>query len=480
MLSGMRISFKNKNTSASRWNVLARKAAAVALSLQILSCSSAFALQPLDEERQIDAITNQILHKEIDLERYYLQYRVYGTKIPKTQRIRFAAGQIASAAAGLASSIWLVKISGANIHHPEKITDGENRRAIRVGIIAILLDGASVGLEFGSNGWTAMKNIILKKSPGAAVKEVIKRVQEIDALRAERDSLVAKFPDSELGGVYRAEGRVLKHFRDWCLSEFADVYSDIKALQSSYNVYYALDLAADGLYLASYLLGMQSYKSDRFTKPSVITGIVGDGLGIASAPASGRSYYALAKFWRSRLKKKFQESLMDAEDDAKVAMADLNRELSTKDISLLEATPSVQNRTSAYALWSARYDRSIDESLEDLRHNNKVALQGELTGPLISGTYLNQDILGMVSLSGRLRNRDRAQNNLALAGAIGSTAGTGFSLGLTTYWLYDDIRHRTRMRKKGELPEQILARRLKTLDELDSMLISSNKPQSIQ
>jgi len=473
MLNSIQISFKSGTQRA-------RKCAAVFLSLQLFCCSSAFAVEPVDDERQIDAITNQILHKEIDLERYYLQYRIYGTKIPKTQRIRFAAGQIASAAAGLASSIWLVKISGANIHHPEKITDGENRRAIRVGIIAILLDGASVGLEFGSNGWTAMKNVILKKSPGAAVKEVIKRVQEIDALRAERDALVAKFPDSDLGGVYRAEGRVLKHFRDWCLSEFADVYSDIKALQSSYNVYYALDLAADGLYLASYLLALKSYDSDRFTKPSVVTGIVGDGFGIASAPASSRSYYLLAKFWRNRLKKKFQESLKDAEADAKVAMAELNKELATKDISVLEQSPSVQNRTSAYALWSARYDKSIDDSLEDLRHNNKVALQGELTGPLISGTYLNQDILGMVTLSGRLRNRDRAQNNLNLAGAIGSTAGTGLSLGLTTYWLLDDIRHRRKMRKKEELPEQILAKRLKTLDELDSMLISSSKPQFFQ
>jgi hypothetical protein len=69
---------------------------------------------------------------------------------------------------------------------------------------------------------------------------------------------------------------------------------------------------------------------------------------------------------------------------------------------------------------------------------------------------------------------------LTLAGAIGATAGSGASLGLTAYWLYDDIRHRTRLRKKNELPEQLLAKRMKTLDELDSMLISASKPQSLQ
>ena len=201
---------------------------------------------------------------------------------------------------------------------------------------------------------------------------------------------------------------------------------------------------------------------------------------MASAPASGRSYYLFAKYWRKRLQKKFQETLKDAESDAKSAMNELNREIASKDIAVLESTPNVQNRATAYALWSARYDRSIDDSLEDIRHNNKVALQGELSGPLISGTYLTQDVLGMASISNRLKDRDRAQNNLTMAGAIASTAGTGLSLGLTTYWLFDDLRHRSRMRKKEDLPEQILAKRLKTLDELDSMLISSSRPQSVE
>src|SRR5688572_15544503 len=101
----------------------ARKIAAVFLSLQFLFPLTALGAMPADEERQIDAITNQILHQEIDLERYYLQFRVHGSKIPKTQRIRFAASQLSSAAVGLASSLWIVKICGSNIHHPEKITD---------------------------------------------------------------------------------------------------------------------------------------------------------------------------------------------------------------------------------------------------------------------------------------------------------------------------------------------------------------------
>jgi len=450
------------------------------LCLQILSPACVFGALPAEDEREIDRLTNDILRQEIDLERYYLQYRMHGMKEPPSRRWRFAASQLASAGTSLASTIWFTKISAANIRDPNQITNGELRRATRVGIIGILFDGAGVSLELGTNAWIALKNKMIKRSPGAAVEEVISRVREIDALSAKRNALVEKFPDSDLAGVYKTEGRVLKSFRDWCLSEFADVYVDVKSLQSSYNVYYVLDLAADSLYLASYLLSMKALDDSHFNRPSAVTGIVGDCFGIASAPASSRGYYVLAKYWRSRLKKKFQEKLNNTESDAKVAMADLDKELSSKDISVLESSTSVQNRTAAYALWSARYDKYLAETMEDLRHANKVALQGELSGPLISGTYLGQDILANIASGGRFAERPKAVNNMAMAGAISSTGGNALNLALTSYWLYDDIRHRRKLKKQNKSPEQIFAKRMKTLDELDSMLISTSKPLQFQ
>lgn len=431
------------------------------------------------DDVEIDTLTNEILRKEIDLERFYLQYRIDGSKEPKTRRVRFFAMQAASAAVGMASGIWQLKIFGSNVNSPNEVKNSDVRGSYRVGIVAVLLDAGSVSLELGSNTWIAIRNIMKKRSPGYAVKNVIARIEEIDKLREERHKLVDQCKDSQMSGVYHAEGRVLKAFRDWCLSEFAEVYSDIKSLQSSYNVYYVIDLAADCLYLASYITGIQSFNDDRKSWPSVTTGIVGDSLGIASAPASSRSYYAFSKYWRARLQKKFKESLKDSEDDAKAAMDELKKELASNDIATLEGSSCVFNRAAAYALWSARYDKFLDERLDDLRHANKVALQGELTGPLISGGYLAQDVLAAVALK-RLGNRPSATNYTNLVGSINSTSASALSLWLTNYWYFDEIRHRHRLKKKGELPEQLMAKRMKTLDELDSMLISSSKPVQVQ
>lgn len=69
----------------------------------ISSSSTAFAAVSSAELR-IDELANEILRKEIDLERYYLQYRVEGTKEPKYRRARIVF-QVSSAMASMASNI---------------------------------------------------------------------------------------------------------------------------------------------------------------------------------------------------------------------------------------------------------------------------------------------------------------------------------------------------------------------------------------
>jgi hypothetical protein len=62
-----------------------------------------------------------------------------------------------------------------------------------------------------------------------------------------------------------------------------------------------------------------------------------------------------------------------------------------------------------------------------------------------------------------------------LAGGIASTVGSASSLALTNYLLIDQLRYQKKMRAKGLLPEQLLAARLKTLDELDERLVAAEK-----
>lgn len=451
---------------------LARKFLACCFSLLFVSVPSCSAAS--SDELRIDELANDILRKEIDLERYYLQYRVEGTKEPKYRRARYFAFQVSSAMASMASNITNVALSGSHTKVPERISVRGTRDGLEAGLVGILLDGGSSAVELCSNGYTAIKHIRNGTSPGAAVKNVVARIKEIDAMMAERDALMKKNPDLLSISVCQAEGRVLKSFRDWCLSEFADVYADVKSTQASFNVYYILDIAADSAYTASQLLAIKSLTRPELGNASANTGMVGDTLGIISAPASAKSYNMFYRHWRKRLSATLKEDLSSAEKETKAAMDELNSELASRDIAILETAASVQNRVSVYVLWSARYDKYIEQGLIDQRHQNKVALQGVISGPAISSTYLAQDILASVALN-RLRERPKAANNMYLAGGIASTVGSASSLALTNYLLIDQLRYQKKMRAKGLLPEQLLAARLKTLDELDERLVAAEK-----
>lgn len=53
-------------------------------------------------------------------------------------------------------------------------------------------DGGSSAVELFSNGYTAVRHIRNGTSPGAAVKNVVARIKDIDAMMVERDALMKK------------------------------------------------------------------------------------------------------------------------------------------------------------------------------------------------------------------------------------------------------------------------------------------------
>jgi len=448
-------------------------------------------------EAEIERLTNLILHKEIDLERYYLLYRVHGTKEPKYRRLRYYLLQVGSASCTLASNIMFLKLAKdslrppgvsdfgradaeaneevGTIEEPEVSTVNFLRNAYYLAMVGLLLDAGSSCIELASNSFTAIKNIRQKQSPAAAVKNVEARLKEIDSLMAERTKLVLLQEKTSTRAIHEAENKVLVSFRNWCLSEFADVYADVKSAQSSNNIYYLLDVAADSVYVAGMLVGFRALHPGKeyLNGPSLNVSIVGDAIAVASVPLSTMSGSKLYKFYRNRLMKKLEKVVEDAEDQTKNSMTNFKKEIDAAPLSSLESAGSALPRMKAYLIWSERYDEVIEKSITELKHQAKVALQGTISGPTISASYLAADILSHVGFY-QFANKPSTAASLAFASSITATTGTSASLFLTNYNLISETLHRRKLRKQGLLPEQLLAERLKVLDELDTFLIGLN------
>ncbi len=513
-----------------------QKLALTAIALAIgahsfLAAPSALAREDLsDAEKQIEQLSTEILLHEIDFERCYLQYRMYGTKDPKYRRMRYFLLQLAAGSTGLASNILFTKVAKEAIHsneadfgkgdanidssstnsnselnsqsneetassqpstaskatetttptiattgNTEDFTIKELKSAFILSIVATALDASSSLIEMSSNGYTAIKNIKKKLSPKDSVNNTKSRIETIDALFAKRQELIDRNPDSSRNGVNAAETRVLKNYRDWCLAEYADVYATVKSSQSSYNIYYAIDMASAGWYLASSALGLKALnaKHEKLGGPACYTAIVGDGLGITAVPLSTWGGNWLYSYYRNKLKKQLKEELKDTEIEAKASLENLNKELASADIGLLESTKSLRDRIAVYVLWYSRYDKNLSKQIAELRHQARVAHQGLIAGPLISGSYLAADILATVAFYG-VPNRPRAGATLTYAGGVSGTAGAGFTIGLTNYILANELLHRRKLKKQNILPSQLLAERLKTLEDLEGILSKNN------
>ncbi len=414
-------------------------------------------------------LTNQLLLKEIELERYYIQYRITGSKEPKYRRLRFFLLQQTAGSAALASNLINLIESGEHLSTPDNVSQAVFKGSSRLGLTSTVVGGSASAIELGANGAIALKNKCNHNDPATARRTVMQCLGAIDRLADRRDDLIRQFHAGQAHDMFVEEGRLLKTFRNWCVYEFVDVYSDIKSYQGSANVFYAVDIAAYATSYASYLIALKSFNNPRLAASSVHHGAVCDSLFVVEAPTTTYAYNRLYNYYWKRISRDLNENPKDAEDNAKVEMVKLERLAAMADDSELQFLGHIASRLAVYAFWSTRYDKYIDKRMGDMRRIAKIALQSNLSGPLLGLTGLTADVENEFGVY-RYRNNTYMQNALVFAGSVTSAVGGVASVGLTGWWFADELTHQRDSKQRNILPEQLLKERLRTLDVLVEMM----------
>lgn len=437
--------------------------------LAIIFCACtlhALAIDNIDKNAQIAALTTTILRKEISLERFYLKYKILAREEPKLRTLRYFLGQQTSLGLYLAGDIVTIKETGEHINSPENISTSTLTAALKTELIGGIIGGASSATELCSNAFIAWKNSRNKQNPGSVIAAIKVRLKEIHTLLKEREILVEQSNSDPAYNVYTTEGNLLRYYSDWCVYEFSKIYADAKSYQGGNNVYYCLSLAYNSLYsTAAYL----AYRGPQYISSAIVTGMIGDGILILSAPASYFSDKVLKKYYFKRACKTLEEKLYDIDAASNEAVTRLRQQISEADYAMRSKIGPIGLRLAAYDLWSDKYDEYVNKETEQLRRYDKIALQSMIFGPIISGTFLTQDLLGAAAYYGN-RNRLKTANNLALAGAITAGAGSAIGIGATTWYFVDEMKNQYKLKKEGKLPEQLIKQRLKTLDQIESMI----------
>lgn len=420
------------------------------------------------ETAKIIDLTNQLLLKEIDLERYYIKYRITGNKEPKWRRTRFFLSQQVAAGTNFGANIVNTIETAKHFQTPTKVSSRVFTNSNRTGLTGTVFGASSSALELCSNGMLAIKNKIHGDDPATAKKNVIARLKEIDELTAERDAAVAEVTNRPAYPLYITEGKLLKSFRDWCVYEFTDVYSDIQSNKST-NVFYALDVGAYSTAFATNILGLKALHKPDLAYSALKCGFVSDALFFVEAPATTIASTQLNKYYRSKISKQLKTLAQDPEDDTKKLMINLEGMTACADEVTQSQLGPIASRLAIYSYWSTRYDKFIDKRQSDMRHQSKIALQSNLVGPLLGIAGLSQDTVNAVGLY-RCRDNPFGQNSLAFAGAATGTCASAASVGLSTFWFVDQLKHDREYTRFKLMPEMLLEERLDTLTVLEKML----------
>jgi hypothetical protein len=419
--------------------------------------------------QRISDLTDALVRQQLDLERYYLGYRLAAIRDPKFSRLRYFLLQQASAGVYIGSNAAQLIDTAKVLHDPSQFSVPALRKAYAAGLIGGVLGGGSSGIEVGANALLAYEHCIHNQSPGYARRYVTARLKEIDQLALEREELVRALPQGSLLELCKTEGTLLKYYRDWCLYEFADFYAQAKSEKTSFNLYYAIDVASETLSAVSYDLSIKGLKQNEKFGPSILVGMVCDSLLIPAAPLSSWTEGVLYKYWFGRLRRQFKDRLDDPKAKADAWLIKLQNIERTADAKTLSLSGSFQDRARAYKTWDDHYQSFLDRETHRLEHLDKVALQQTFLGPVISAADLSADISNTIGFY-RDKNSENAQNKLTFEGAIASLSASALNFTATNYYFFDQLKFESHLKKIHAMPDQLIKSRIHTLDIIEELL----------
>lgn len=414
--------------------------------------------------------SENILLKELELERYYIQYWIDAKKEPRFRRPRYFLAQQAAASGALAQNIMLISELGRNLGTPDRVSPGILKASNEVALVSSAIGASASTFELMSNGWTAIQNKMKKRDPKTAANEFIKRVKEIDSLLLERSSTLNQCPSSKIKEALVEEGNLLKHLRDWCVSDLTDIWADVKSYQAGNSAFFAMDAAANWIIMASWILALRSVDRTNLTGPSIILGLPGDVILTVSAPLSSRIGTYLYNHNKKKLCRMLNEEPHEMSNETEVCLQRLQALTAGLDDSSRIMTDTLAERMAVSKTWSGRCIQFIQDREEDIRHLNKVAAQQNIAGPLIGASFIAQDSADCFAYYNYQARSEQTINAVAFSGNIVAGVGSATSIGLTAWNYISEIKHRRKLKMTHTDPEELLQGRLTTIDQLESTL----------
>lgn len=462
--------------------------------LALAQCSSLPVLA--QAVNSVEHFNREILLKEIELERYAIEFRKRNNVQGRWRGWRYFLSQEANAAATGAGLISQIGERQRIINVPNEMVLGSNgqvtyksrptnRAKLESGLypqmIGQIIGATGSGVELGINMYHGYQARKAGFSPKEGKAKALSLRNEIEALFAERKKAVlfANLSKEDLA-IADAEEVVLRDLTEMGLDEYVNFHVGARRFRTFQDTLYIMDVAKNTLGAVGNLVNIVGFHENKphYSGPGgLLTAL--SGLFIIGTPLVSRAAGKIV----GDINRRSLKSVSDGQETRDIEKLEHHREHLVK---LLESKPgftgpqscSAQTLAilSSYEKQTALKRNQFDLATREIRSGTRAATENVLVGTMVGGSKISLGV-GVAIAGFRYARNNHRGNSVAQPGTIAYAAGSFLTVEENLRMRILDEIQRAKLSKARQLPMQVLGDRLKALDEMETSLKTCSKGQ---
>jgi hypothetical protein len=327
-------------------------------------------------------------------------------------------------------------------------------------------------LELGINTYHRRQSSKVGYECRSSIKQVKLYQDTINDLFRERDAIIAGggLAADDLA-VAKAEGTLLRATSTLSLQEYEDFHVNTRRYRSLQDTLYVFDISRNAVGVAGNIVNLVGYHegSSYLTGPAAVCVTISGALG-AVMPLAARGYGKLAGESHRRLIRR----TLGKCNPCTMADYDLDRK-NLQNLVAQKKDRGEQFSEKALALFGT-YEGTAIERFEqedlgqrDYRAGVRAAQQNIIVGGISGTSKVALGVTGVIAGYG-LQTANHRANDLLVPGTITYMSGAWLAAADNIRLRVVDEMNRHRLSKQGLMPGQVLAARLKMLDEMERTL----------
>lgn len=400
------------------------------------------------------AVDKALVVELVKLAKFNIHFHLEANHHQRWRQFTYPLAREAGTALSFAATITDLNEQAEGLSNPALISRSRLKNAVACAITGNAISGGASSLELAQNTWVMLKARRAGYSPSASIAFVKSVVSKTDELLATRDQLASQEPAADRRQVREQETALVRRIRQQLLFEFANWSCHSRDQAWRENTFYALDAGQNFTRMSAGILTMRAFEKPPIARQAVVCALVANSVATLNPIVRNITGVVVRKHQERRIARE-----IPSERPSALSLEELKQRLA------LDADPAFLKNLSSLTSRTQLMDAQLNRETREIERFRQVAQQQSISGPLIGLTGVVSSTLATVAVYGYPRDIDTA-NKLGFSGRITQGTGQAYALINTPYTMVKGIIRNRRLAARGELPTQILKKRLEGLEKL--------------